>query len=76
MINTTEAFNLFAKKYYDKYKNEKLEPGDKKIAVLKNCTMIVEVNEYKKVNIEILNDTPIFIDESLDMYEEVQNAKV
>lgn len=49
MINTIEAFNLFCEKYAEKNKNQKLEPGDKAVAILKNCVMIVEVDEDKKI---------------------------
>lgn len=71
MINTTEAFNLFCKKYSEKYKNQKMEPGDTEVAILNNCTMIVEIcEEDKKLKISFSGNEPIFIDDSLDMYVE------
>ncbi|MFR7603918.1 MAG: hypothetical protein ACLUV3_03545 [Oscillospiraceae bacterium] len=70
MINTIEAFNLFCEKYAEKNKNQKLEPGDKAVAILKNCVMIVEADEDKKLKITFTGDEPIVIDDDLDMYVE------
>lgn len=70
MINAIEAFNLFCEKYAKKNKNQKLEPGDKAVAILKNCVMIVEADEDKKLKIAFTGDEPIVIDDDLDMYVE------
>ena len=48
----------------------KLEPGDKAVAILKNCVMIVEADENKKLKIAFTGDEPIVIDDDLDMYVE------
>lgn len=76
MINITEAFNSFSEKYSEKYKNQKLEPGDKRIAILKNCIMIVELTEDEGLKFEFSGGEPIFIDEELDMYRRPDNGKV
>ena len=70
MINAIEAFNLFWEKYAEKNKNQKLEPGDKVVAILKNCVMIVEADEDKKLKITFTGDEPIVIDDDLNMYVE------
>ena len=70
MINIIEAFNLFCEKYAEKNKNQKLEPGDKAVAILKNSVMIVEADEDKKLKIAFTGDEPIVIDDDLDMYVE------
>ena len=70
MINEIEAFNLFCEKYAEKNKNQKLEPGDKVVAILKNCVMIVEADEDKKLKITFTGDEPIVIDDDLNMYVE------
>ena len=73
MIDTNEAFNLFCEKYSEKYKNQKMEPGDTEVAVLNNCVMIVELGEGEeagKLKISFSGNEPIFIDDNLDMYVE------
>ena len=61
MINTTEALNLFC---------EKMEPGDKEVAILNNCTMIIELTQDKELKISFSGNEPIFINDNLDMYVE------
>lgn len=67
-IDTMEALELFTKMYAEKYNGQLLEPGEKGVAVLKNCTMIVELTEDKVLKMEFSGSEPIYIDENLDMY--------
>lgn len=63
-----EALELFTKMYAEKHNGQLLEPGEKTIAILKNCTLIVELTEDKELKMEFLGSEPIYIDENLDMY--------
>lgn len=67
-IDTMEALDLFTKMYSEKHNGQLLEPGEKTIAILKNCTLIVELTEDKELKMEFLGSEPIYIDENLDMY--------
>ena len=68
-MNTIEAFNLFTEKYSEKYEGQKLELGEKAIAIFKNCTLIVELTEDdKELKINFSGSEPIYIDENVDAY--------
>ncbi len=67
-IDTMEALDLFTKKYSEKNNGKPFEPGEKRIAILKNCTMIVELTKDKELKMEFFGSEPIYIDENLDMY--------
>ena len=67
-MNTIEAVDLFARKYSEKYEGQKLELGEKAIAIFKNCTMIVELNEDNELKVNFSGSEPIYIDENLDLY--------
>ena len=71
MINTAKALELLNKQYKERYgENSKLEPGETIIAILKNCTMMVKLNEDRELGVEFNGSEPFIIDESLDMYSE------
>lgn len=67
-MNAIEAYNLFTEKYLEKYEGQKLEPGEKAVAVFKNCTMIVELTEDNELKVEFSGLEPIYIDEDVDAY--------
>ena len=71
MINTAKALELFSKQYRERYGEErKFEPGETAVAILKNCTMIVKLNEDRELGVEFNGSEPFVIDESLNMYQE------
>lgn len=71
MIDTAKALELFSKQYNERYGEEnKLELGETAVAILKNCTMIVMLQEDGTLSVKFTGTTPFVIDESLDMYQE------
>ena len=71
MINTAKALELFSKQYIERYGEErKFEPGETAVAILKNCTMIVMLEENGTLGIKFTGAEPFVIDESLNMYQE------
>ena len=69
MIDTSEVLKLFAEKFAEKYDNRKFESGEKEVAILNNCIMIVEKID-DELKVEFLGTQPIIINESFDMYVE------
>ena len=70
MINIEKALELFSKQYRKRYGEErKFEPGETAVAILKNCAMIVMLEEDGTLGIKFTGAKPFVIDESLDMYQ-------
>lgn len=71
MIDTAKALELFNKQYKERYGEEKkLDLGETEVAILKNCIMIVMLEEDGTLGIKFTGAEPFVIDESLDMYQE------
>lgn len=71
VIDTMTAIKMFTEKFKEQYgKEEKMESGDKEVAVFDNCTMIVSKNENNEVTTSFIGGKPLEIDAKLDLFVE------
>lgn len=71
-INAGTALKMFDEKFEQLYGKDAVpvpEAGDKAVAVLNNCVMILTRNGDMSLTAEFIGDMPIEINASLNMYE-------